>query len=131
MIPASSLLDPASNPALYTSTVLTLYVDLPDTPLRASIQDQRYAHRLFETGVPLPLVETALLLGSLRRLCRPSDIPPLPRIRSLAYFQPVIEELQDHPVPDGYLDYLRLKLRGVIDKAGPAKFQKSTFSDDR
>ena len=34
----------------------------------------------------------------------------------LAYFQPVIEELQEHPVPDGYLEYLRLKLRSIIDK---------------
>ena len=131
MTPVSSLLDPASNPPLYTSAVLTLYVDLPDTPLRASIQDQRLAQRLFETAVPLSLVETALLLGSLRRLCRPSDLRPLPRIRSLAYFQPVIEELQEHPVEDSYLDYLRLKLRGIMDKAGPAKVQKSTFSDDR
>jgi hypothetical protein len=32
----------------------------------------------------------------------------LPRIRSLAYFQPVIEELLESPVPDGYLQYLRL-----------------------
>ena len=131
MTPASSLLDPASNPALYTSTILTLYVDLPDTPLRAGIQDQRLAQRLFEAGIPLSLVETALLLGSLRRLCRPSDVRPLPRIRSLAYFQPVIQELQEHPVPDGYLDYLRLKLRALMDKAGTAKVQKSTFSDDR
>jgi len=131
MTPASSLLDPASNPALYTSAVLALFVDLPDTPLRASIQDQRLAQRFFETGVPLSLVETALLLGSLRRLCRPSDVGPLPRIRSLAYFQPVIEELQEHPVHGGYLDYLRLKLRSTIDKASPAKVQKSTFSDDR
>jgi hypothetical protein len=132
MTPASSLLDPASNPALYTSAVFTLYVDLPDTPLRASIQDQRLAQHLFEMGIPLSLVETALLLASLRRLCRPSGLRPLPRIRSLAYFQPVIEELQDHPVPDAYLDYyLRLKLRGLMDKASPAKVKKSTFSDDR
>jgi hypothetical protein len=127
MTPVSSLLDPASNPALYTSAVLTLYVDLPDTPLRASLQDQRLAQCLFETGVPLSLVETALLLGSLRRLCRPSDLRPLPRIRSLAYFQPVIEELREHPVQDSYLDYLRRKLRSVMDKADPAKLQKSTF----
>ena len=125
MTPVSSLLDPASNPPLYTSAVLTLYVDLPDTPLRASLQDQRLAQRLFEMGVPVSLVETALLLGSLRRLCRPSDVRPLPRIRSLAYFQPVIEELQEHPVPDGYLDYLRLKLRGLVDKDGPAKSPKA------
>jgi len=111
--------------------LLTLYLDLPDTPLRASIQDQRLAHRLFETRVPLSLVETALLLASLRRLCRPSDVPPLPRIRSLAYFQPVIEELQEHPIPNGYLEYLRFKLRGITDKADPAKVQKPTLSDDR
>jgi hypothetical protein len=131
MTPASSLFDPASNPALYTCAVLTLYVDLPDTPLRASIHDQRLAQRLFETGIPLSLVETALLLGSLRRLCRPSDVRPLPRIRSLAYFQPVIEELLEHPVRDGYLDYLRLKLRSIMDRANSTKVQKSTFSDDR
>jgi len=131
MTPASSLLDPASNPALYASAVLTLYMDLPDTPLRTSAQDQRLAHQLFKDGVPLSLVETALLLASLRRLCRPAGVPPLPRIRSLAYFQPVIEELQQHPTPAGYLDYLRVKLRGIMDKAGPAKVQNSTFSDDR
>jgi hypothetical protein len=51
-----------------------------------------------------------LLLGSLRRLHRSKDLPPLPKIRSLAYFLPVIEELQLQPLPDGYLQHLRLKL---------------------
>ena len=124
-------MNPESNSALYTATVLNLYVDLPDTPLRASLQDQRLAQRLFETGVSISVVEAALLLATLRRLCRPADVPPLPRVRSLAYFQPVIEELQANPVPAGYLGYLRLKLRNLIDNAGPAKVQKSTFSGDR
>jgi hypothetical protein len=35
MIPAASILDSNTNPALYVNAVLTLYVDLPDTPLRA------------------------------------------------------------------------------------------------
>ena len=83
------------------------------------------------TAFPCRWSSRALLLASLRRLVRPADVPPLPRIRSLAYFQPVIEELQEHPAPDGYLEYLRLKLRSVVDKADPAKVQKSTFSDDR
>jgi len=131
MTPISDLLKPESNSTLYTATVLNLYVDLPDTPLRASIQDQRLAQRLFEAHVPLSVVEAALLLASLRRLCRPSDLPPLPRVRSLAYFQPVIEELQANPVPHGYLGYLRLKLRSIVDKTDPAQVQKSTFSDDR
>jgi hypothetical protein len=129
--PIADLLSPDSNSALYTATVLNLYVDLPDTPLRISIQDQRLAQRLFETGVPLSVVEAALLLASLRRLCRPADVPPLPRVRSLAYFQPVIEELQAAPIPDGYLGYLRIKLRNLVDNADPAKVQKSTSLQDR
>ena len=131
MTPISDLLNPESNSALYTATVLNLYVDLPDTPLRASLQDQRLAQRLFETGVSISVVEAAMLLATLRRLCRPADVPPLPRVRSLAYFQPVIEELLEHPAPGGYLEYLRLKLRRIVDNPGPAKVQKSTFSGDR
>jgi hypothetical protein len=45
-------------------------------------------------------------------------VPPLPRIRSLAYFQPVVEELQENPVPDGYLQYLRFKLRSSLQRMG-------------
>jgi hypothetical protein len=131
MTPAASILEPNSNPALYVSAVLTLYVDLPDTPLRPSVPDQRQARIWFDRGVPLEVVETALLLACLRRKARPTDVPPLPRIRSLAYFQPVVEELLDHPAPGGYLQYLHLKLRGILDNPVPAKVQKSTFSDDR
>ena len=82
MTPASSLLDPASNPALYTSTVLTLYVDLPDTPLRASTQDQRLAQRLFETGVPLSLAHVCAFL-------RPSVCNPLKTQGRFSVFEKV------------------------------------------
>ena len=131
MTPASSILDPHSDPALYVAAVLTLYIDLPDTPLRASVPDQRQARLWFDRGVPLEVVATALLLACLRRSVRPTDVPPLPRIRSLAYFQPVIDELLEHPTPGGYLEYLRLKLRGILDSPAPAKVQKTTLSDDR
>jgi hypothetical protein len=131
MTPASSILDPNSNPALYVAAVLTLYVDLPGTPLRASVPDQRQARLWFDRGVPLEVVETALLLACLRRTVRPADVPPLPPVRSLAYFQPIIAELREHPAPGGYLEYLRFKLRGVLDNPASAAVQKSTFSDDR
>jgi hypothetical protein len=120
---------PAAEPA-YVAAVLMLYIDLPDTPLRPSPPDQALARRLYQQAVPLPLVETALLLASLRRLIRPSDLPPLPRIRSLAYFQPVIAELQQQQLPQGYLDYLRLKFQQAA-KTLPNDAQKKTFPDDR
>jgi len=110
--------------------VLTIYVDLPDTPLQASASDQWLARRLYDDRVPLHVVETALLLGSLRRLIRPADAPRLSAIRSLAYFRPVIDELRTHPAPENHLDYLRLKLHQAAT-ALPAAVQKSTFSDDR
>jgi hypothetical protein len=88
---------------------------------------QRHARSWFARGVPLSVVETTLLLACLRRNTRPPDVPPLPRIRSLAYFQPVIEELLENLAPDGYLQDLRFKLRNIIDRADPAVVQKPSF----
>ena len=116
--------------ATYISSVLTLYADLADTPWRPSPIDQSLAKRFHQQAIPLPLIESALLLGTWRRLARADSLPPLPRIRSLAYFLPIIAELQMHPLPVGYLDYLRLKLRNLAKAARP-DVQKSTFLDER
>ena len=97
--------------ANYVTSVLNLYLQLPETPLRANPQDRMLARQLQDRGVALPVVEAAFLLASARRLARPTDVPPLPPIRSLAYFQPVIEEILSNPLPNGYVEYLRLKLQ--------------------
>lgn len=116
--------------AAYVASVLTLYADLPDTPSRPRPMDESLARRFHQEQIPLPLIESAFLLGTLRRRARPDDLPPLPRIRSLAYFLPVIAELQQQPLPPGYLDYLRLKLQRAAKAARP-HVQKSTFLDER
>lgn len=126
-----------SDATRYLSTVLTLYLGLPDTPLRPSAQDRRCARDFYDRNVPLPVIESAFLLASLRRLLRPTDVPPLSPIRSLAYFQPVIAELLSNPAPENYLDYLRFKLHRIAsgnnvgNAPTPADVQKTTFSDDR
>jgi hypothetical protein len=120
-------LDPAAS---YVASVVTLYLEMPDTPIRVSASDQSLARHFQQEGIPLETVETALLLGSLRRLIRPTDAPRLTPIRSLAYFRPVIEELQENPAPDNYRQYLRLKLQ-LFAKQRPATDPKSTFSDER
>jgi len=119
--------DPAAS---YVASVVTLYLEMPDTPMRVSASDQWLARHLHQDGVPLETVETALLLGSLRRLIRPAESPRLTPIRSLAYFRPVIEELQQNPAPENYREYLKLKLRKATETR-PANDQKNAFLDER
>jgi hypothetical protein len=60
----------------------------------------------------------------------PSDLPPPAKIRSFSYFLHVIEELQQLPLPDRYLDYLCSKL-GQALSTRPARCSENTFSDER
>jgi hypothetical protein len=60
------------------------------------------------------VVESALLLAFVRWLIRPDGLPPLSPIRSGAYFEPVITQLQQTPSPANYTDYLRHKLARVM-----------------
>ena len=128
---------PDSDAEQYIHTVLSLYQKLPETPSLPSSRDRFHAHLLLQRKLPLTLIETAFLLGSLRRLLRPTDAPPLSPIHSLAYFEPVIEELLHNPVPDSYTEYLRHKMQPFARKkvtgreSQPASVQKNTDSDDR
>lgn len=95
----------------YLAAVLELYLQLPETPSRTGPHDTRSAAVLLARGISLATIEAAFLLASLRRLGRSPDMPKLAPIRSLAYFFPVIQELLDNPLPDGYLEYMRRKIR--------------------
>lgn len=110
-------MNPAKDPDEYGKAVLKLYLQLPETPLKPSPNDRQTAERLRVRRIDLKAVESALLLGSIRRLSRSPDMPPLSPIRSLAYFLPVIEEILFNPVPDDYLLYLRQKV-GVLSGRG-------------
>ena len=116
-----SLSSPENNVITYVLAVLDLYLELPETPPRAGPLDESWARRFYQQGIPFSVVETALLLGSLRRCARSKDAPPLPGIRSLAYFQPIIEELQHTPVSESFRASLRLKLQRLC---GPTELAK-------
>ena len=111
-----SLTTPLHSPDIYVLAVLGLYVELPDTPSRASPLDEAWARRFFEQEIPFEMVQTALWLGSLRRRERSPQAPPLPGIRSLAYFQPIIEELRQTPVSNSYRAALRLKMQRLREE---------------
>ena len=105
--------------------LLDLYCGLPHTAARRpSAADRRLAVQLCDQAIPLELIEAAFLLAIARRNCRDPQAQPLPPIRSLAYFSPVIEELRLQPPHPDYLRFLR-------SRAGDQMIQIATDSRER
>jgi len=71
------------------------------------------AAQLFHRGVSVSVIENAFVLAATRRLMRAADAQPPATIRSLAYFLPVIEEVQALRVGADYFQYLRHKLQRI------------------
>ena len=95
----------------YVRQVLEAYRQTPGTTGRVHPPDRRLAAQLHERGVPLETVHNALILAAARRLFRPADATPLPTVRSLAYFLPVIEEVLALKISPDYFRYVRAKLQ--------------------
>jgi hypothetical protein len=94
----------------YVRQVLEAYRKTPGTMGTVRGPDRLLAAQLYQRGLSLKVIESALVLAATRRLIRPADAPPLSTIRSLAYFLPVIEELLALRVSPDYFEYLRQKL---------------------
>ena len=105
----------------FVTDVLNLYRQLPETPSKTNPNDRKIATELHQRRIPMSTIESAFLLGSVRRLSRSPDMPPLSPIRSLAYFAPVIQELLDNPISKSYAEYLRLKLHSLNGKTAAYK----------
>jgi hypothetical protein len=97
----------------YVRRVLEAYRKTPGTMGAVRRPDRTLAGQLFQRGISLTVVENALVLAATRRLIRRPDALPLGRVRSLAYFLPVIEEVLELRVSPDYFRYLRQKLQRV------------------
>jgi hypothetical protein len=100
---------------IYVEAALDRYLWLPGTPARSSRHDRLLARTLYERGVPLAVIHTALLLGAARRAFRSQEAPRLPPIRTLHYFLPLIDEVLEDPPAPGYAQYLEGKVRPLAD----------------
>lgn len=102
---------PLPSETQYVERLLALYLSLPHTPKRARARDRLFAASLWHQRVPFAVAHRALLLASLRRLCRESSAPALEPIRTLRYFEGAITETLAEPSDAGYFHYLQAKLR--------------------
>jgi len=94
----------------YVRRVLEAYRATPGTCGAIRKPDRAFASQLHARGVPLAVVENALVLACARRLARPAGAPPLGVIRSLAFFAPVIDEGLELRGDDDYFQHLRSRL---------------------
>ena len=94
----------------YVRKLLEAYRTTPGTTGSIRRSDRTLADQLHQRGVPLRVVENALVLAVARRLMHSPEAPPLGTIRSFAYFVPVIEEVLEGTVGQDYFNYLRYRL---------------------
>lgn len=106
-------MDTKSNASQYINRLLELYRHTPGTLGRVRREDRCLAKQFQARGVSLTTLEEAFTLAAARRCLRAPDAPPLNPIRSLHYFLSVIEEVSEKPLPDGYLGYLKYKLKKI------------------
>ncbi len=111
----------------YVAEVLRLYTLLPDTPDRPRPHDRRLALALARQQVPLELIRAAFILGTARRARSPRA--PLPPIRSLHYFLPILEEVQQEPPDPSYLDLRERFCATSISTDSEKRRQSAIFNE--
>ena len=102
----------------YMRKLLEAYRTTPGTTGHIRRPDRLLAAQLHQRGVPLRVVENALVLAVARRLMHSPEAPPLGTIRSLAYLVPVIEEVLEGTVGQEYFNYLRYRLASHFPNMG-------------
>lgn len=76
-----------------------------------STADEILARKWFQRGLSLEWIEKAIVLGCARKYASWRNDPRHAPIRSLRYFEPLLEELDEQPPPPGYWDYLRFRIQ--------------------
>jgi hypothetical protein len=99
----------------YVDSVRTSFLALGCTTGRFGPSEQRQAQDFQQRNIPLSVLEDAMLVGACRKYVSWLNNGPSQPISSLAYFESLIEEVQERPFPSRYRDYLRLKVQKLSD----------------
>ena len=102
------------NRAAYLERVIVAYLHSPDTPRKARPLDWAVATSFYKRRIPLETVEHAIRLATLRRRLREPDLEPLEPVRSLAYYRPLVQQIQHEPHDPGYIRYTTENYRKYI-----------------
>lgn len=99
----------------YVKAIRDMYVGMPTTSHRLHHKEVELARHLYRQRVPLLHVEAALLVESARRVL-PHEPHPRKPIRSLHEIVSILEQSRRSALSEGYVLYLRHKLRQVFEQ---------------
>ena len=94
----------------YVREVLRLYTATPGVLGRVRRTDRTLAGQLFDRGVPIYAVDNAFVLAAARRILHNGFSASMPPVRSLYYFQGVIQEVLERPPGYREISLLREQL---------------------
>jgi hypothetical protein len=100
----------------YIREVLDAYRKTPGNSAKSSPGDSALAGQFFDQGIPLQTIKNALILGAGRRLLRPAEDPAPSTVRSLAYFQPLVAEVQELKTSQDYFAHIGQRIEREVQK---------------
>jgi len=98
----------ARNP--YVEAIKSSFVAIGCTIGKFSARDAQFAQDLQQHGIPLEIVQDALLMGAARKYISWLNGGAPQPIGSLVYFAALVPEIQERPLPPDYRGYLREKV---------------------
>jgi len=103
----------------YVEVIGDIYAEVPITARALPGNELDVARQLHREGVRLRHVEAGLLVATARRVLgnEPQGLEPMCSLRDVV---PIIEQARRAGVGQGYVDYLRHKLRHVLKTCGAA-----------
>jgi hypothetical protein len=93
----------------YLAEAIRLYLQAPDTPVKATRRDWAIAAHFYSRKIPLENIAHAIRIASLRRHMRDANLDKLEPIHSLAYYRTVLEGLQPDALDPGYVQYVSFR----------------------
>jgi len=95
----------------YVAGVRECFLALECTAGKFGAGDIRKAREFEKLGIPLQTIQDALITGACRKLTSWLDGRISAPIGSLAYFEDIVLEMDVHPLPPGYREYLAFQVK--------------------
>jgi len=93
----------------YVDSIKNSFIALGCTTGKFTARDAHIADQFQRRHIPLGLVQDAMLMGACRKLISLLNASSGEPITSMAYFESLIAEIRERPIPADYREYLQKK----------------------